>query len=136
MQTRVRRCKGDTASSTTTVALVVFLLLGLLMLIVQYGLYFNTQQRAAAAADRAISVARWPDATEEQGEAAGLDFLEGARISGAPTVEVTRGVDEVQAIVTLTPRTVENLVPIEWTVTATATAPVERFIPEDEREQP
>ncbi|HEY3143830.1 MAG TPA: TadE/TadG family type IV pilus assembly protein [Acidimicrobiales bacterium] len=123
--------RGDEGLASTTVALVMPLVLLLLTVIVQYGLYYNAQQRAAAAADRAISVSRWADATEEEGEAAGMAFLKGAKLAGA-TVDVNKTPDEVTATVT---GTSEELIPFEWAVSVTASAPVERFIPEPERER-
>lgn len=99
------------------------------MLVVQAGVYWNTQQRATAAAKRAAAAASLTSGTQASGEQAGWDFLEGAIIQGAD-VEVERGPDEVTATVT---GEVAQVVPgITFDVTAVETMPVERFIPESE----
>jgi hypothetical protein len=51
-----------------------------------------------------------------------------------PTIDVDKGPEEVRAFVEVR---VDPLVPLAaWTITAEATAPVERFIPEPERDDP
>jgi len=99
------------------------------MLVVQAGVYWNTQQRATAAAKRAAATASLTTGTEASGQEAARDFLEGATIRGAQ-VRVDRGADEVTATVT---GDVARVVPgITFEVTAVETMPVERFIPENE----
>jgi hypothetical protein len=99
------------------------------MLVVQAGVYWNTQQRATAAAKRAAAAASLTTGTEASGEQAGRDFLDGATIQGAD-VQVERGAEEVTATVT---GDVARVVPgVTFEVTAVETMPVERFIPENE----
>jgi hypothetical protein len=106
----------------------------MLSLIVQYGLNYHAHQRAAGAADRAVAVARWNDASEADGEAAGMVFLQAGEMLVEPTIDVDKGPEEVRAFVEVR---VDPLVPLAaWTITAEATAPVERFIPEPERDDP
>jgi TadE-like protein len=128
------RCRGDGGTSTTSVALVFLLMLFMLSLIVQYGLNYHAHQWAAGAADRAVAVARWNDASEADGEAAGMVFLQAGEMLVEPTIDVDKGPEEVRAFVEVR---VDPLVPLAaWTITAEATAPVERFIPEPERDDP
>jgi Flp pilus assembly protein TadG len=99
------------------------------MLVVQAGVYWNTQQRATAAAKRAAAMASLTTGTEASGEQAGRDFLDGVAIRNAQ-VDVDRGPDEVTATVT---GDVARVVPgVTFEVTAVESMPVERFIPENE----
>jgi Flp pilus assembly protein TadG len=99
------------------------------MLVVQAGVYWNTQQRATAAAKQAANAAAMTTGTEATGMEAGQNFLEGATIEGAH-VDVDRGPEEVTATVT---GDVAQVVPgVHFTVTAVEVVPVERFIPENE----
>ena len=102
----------------------------LVILVVQAGLYYHSHQRATAAAERAVAAARTPSGTESDGQAAAQLFLNGAPLDGA-SVQVDRGAEEVEATVT---GYAPQLVPgFSWLVEATAVAPAERFIPENER---
>jgi len=131
------RCRGDAGTSTTSVALVFLLLLFMISVIVQYGLNYHAHQRAAGAADRAVSVARWADASAADGIEAGMVFLEGGELLIDPSIVVDKGVDEVTASVEVEVAPASSLVPLAaWTITAEATAPVERFIPEPDRDDP
>jgi hypothetical protein len=99
------------------------------MLVVQAGVYWNTQQRATAAAKQAAAAAALSTGTEASGVEAGRNFLDGATIDSAD-VDVDRGPEEVTATVT---GDVAQVVPgISFTVTAVEVVPVERFIPENE----
>jgi Flp pilus assembly protein TadG len=110
-------------------AMLMPAVLFMVMLVVQAGVYWNTQQRATAAAKRAASAASLTTGTEVSGEEAGRDFLDGATIRDAQ-VQVERGPEEVTATVT---GGVARVVPgVSFTVTAVETMPVERFIPEDQ----
>jgi len=131
------RCRGDGGSSSTSVALVFLLVLTMISLIVQYGLNYHAHQRAAGAADRAVSVARLSDADAEDGRSAGMVFLEGGELLTNPSIEVDEGPDDVSAFVQVQVSPANSLVPFAtWTITAEDPAPIERFIPEPERENP
>jgi hypothetical protein len=131
------RCRGDGGSSSTSVALVFLLVLTMISLIVQYGLNYHAHQRAAGAADRAVSVARLSDADAEDGRAAGMVFLEGGELLTNPSIEMDEGPDDVTAFVQVEVSQANSLVPFAtWTITAEDSAPNERFIPEPERENP
>jgi Flp pilus assembly protein TadG len=111
-------------------AMLMPIVLFMVMLVVQAGVYWNTQQRATAAAKRAAQAAALTTGTEASGLAAAETFLDGAAIEN-PRVQVERGFDEVEVTVT---GTAEQVVPgIVFTVTAVETVPVERFIAEDEQ---
>lgn len=130
-----RPLEDDDGSSTTTVALVFLLLMVLLSVIVQYGLNYHAHQRAAGAADRAVSVARWPGAGPEEAVDAGMVFLEDSELMSEPSIVIDHGTDEVTATVQVEVAAANSLVPFAtWNITAQATAPVERFVPEPERE--
>jgi len=126
----VSRRRDDSGIGAVTTALMMPALLVMIMLVVQAGLYWHAHQRASAAADQAAASAATPTGTEQGGRQAAQMFLDGAPIEGS-WVQVVRGPEEVQATVG---GTAPQLVPgISFAVEATATAPVERFIPEDER---
>jgi hypothetical protein len=119
------------------VAIVILLLMVLLSVVVQYGLNYHAHQRAAAAADRTVSVARWPDAGRDEAVAAGMAFLEGTELLTNPSIVIEEGAEEVTATVNVEVTRANSLVPFAtWDITAQATAPVERFVPEPERESP
>lgn len=123
------RRRDDRGLAALMTAILMPAVLFMTMLVVQAGVYWNTQQRATAAAKRAAATASLSTGTEASGEQAGWDFLEGATIR-QPDVQVQRGPDEVTATVT---GQVAQLVPgVTFEVTAVETMPVERFIPENE----
>jgi Flp pilus assembly protein TadG len=125
-----RRRADDSGVGAVTTALMMPALLMMIMLVVQAGLYWHAHQRASAAADRAAAAAATPTGSEQAGRQAAQLFLDGAPLQGA-SVQVERGAEEVEATVT---GTAPRLVPgISFQVQATASAPVERFIPEDQR---
>jgi Flp pilus assembly protein TadG len=123
--------RDDAGVSVVTTAMLFPGVLFLILLVVEAGLYFHAAQRASAAADRAVEAARSVDATEEDGEAAGDAFLAGAPLLGSDVDVTFSSDDEVVATVT---GTAHQLVPgIALEVTAVASAPRERFVPEPER---
>lgn len=126
----MRRRRGDSGIGAVTTALMMPALLFMIMLVVQAGLYWHAHQRASAAAERAAAAAATPTGTEQGGRQAAQMFLDGAPLDGS-WVRVLRGAEEVEATVGGTaPRLVPGLT---FSVEATASAPTERFIPEDER---
>jgi Flp pilus assembly protein TadG len=106
-------------------------LLVLLMLAVQFGLWAHASQLARAAADEAAYIAALPDASEQAGRAAAVGLLTQAGNLGAVTITVDRQPDTVIATVSgVAPQVVPGF---GWSVSATAAAPVERFIPQESR---
>ena len=115
-------------------AIIFPVLLGLTLIVVQAGLYYHYKQRAAAAARQGAAAAAALGGSQEAGEAAAGDFLVNVPLGDgvpAPVIDVTVGADEVTVTVE---GTFDPLVPIGTsTVTASATAPLEEFVPEPER---
>jgi Flp pilus assembly protein TadG len=125
-----RHDRGDRGVAALTTAIIFPAVLFMVMLIVQAGLLYHAQQRASAAAHRAAAAAAGVDGDEASGRQAALVFMDGAPIDH-PAVSVQRGADEVVATVT---GDGPELVPgIHWHVRATAAAPTERFVPENQR---
>lgn len=117
--------------SVLVTAIVMPAVLFLLMLSVQAGVFWHARQRADAAATRAAAAAAREGGTAADGHSAADDFLAGAPLDNA-TVSVTVDADQAEATVT---GTAPALVPgVVWQVHASAAAPVERFIPETERQ--
>ena len=115
-------------------AIVFAWLLPLTFLVVQAGLYYHAKQRAAAAADHGAAAAAAAGGNEAAGEEAAAAFLADMPVgqnADLPVIEVDVNGDEVEVTV------VADLDPMidigTWSVSATATAPVERFIPEPDR---
>lgn len=109
-------------------------LLVLTLLIVQAGLYYHAKQRAAAAADYGAAAAAADGGNAAVGRAAAAQFLEDMPIGAggvSPSVDVEVNADDV--VVTVSGQ-INPIVRLgTWVVTASASAPVEDFIPEPER---
>lgn len=126
------RRHGEAGMTTSQVAILMPALLFWIMLIVQYGLWYHAKQVADAAAAEAVDAAQTPAGTAALGEEAALGFLSSSGNLEAPVVSVERHADVVVAIVQ---GDAPQLVPgFSWSVTGRAEAPVERFIPENERQ--
>lgn len=127
-----RRWRGEAGMTTTQVTILMPVLLFWIMLIVQYGLWYHAKQVANAAAAEAVDAAQTPAGTAVLGERAAQDFLASSGNLSTPIVSVERDLDRVVAEVR---GDAPRLVPgFSWSVTARAEAPVERFVPENERE--
>ncbi len=109
-------------------------LLVLTLLIVQAGLYYHAKQRAAAAADHGAAAAAAAGGNAAAGRSAAADFLADMPIGEhgkRPQVTVDPSADQVRVTVT---GEIDPIIRMgTWTVTATATAPIEQFVPEPER---
>lgn len=117
--------------TTSQVAIVFPALLFWIMLIVQYGLWYHAKQVADTAAAEAIDAAQTPSGTAQDGEAAARSFLASSGNLQGVTIDVHR---DAATVVVEVRGDAPQLVPgISWSVTSRAEAPVERFIPEDER---
>ena len=126
-----RRSHGDRGMTTSQVAIVFPALLLFIMLIVQYGLWFHAKQVADTAAAEALDAAQTPTGSADDGHRAAQSFLAGSGNLDEVTIDVERDLEQVQVVIT---GAAPQLVPgFAWNVTATARAPVERFIPEPER---
>lgn len=134
---RVDPSQHDAGIAAVSVAILFPAILALVFTVIQAGIYYHTQQWAAAAADRAVDRAAQAGSTLEEGQAAGLDFLAGS-ICGDPLVEPSAppsgpGTAGERVRFTVTCQVPGPLASIAPEVSATSTAPVERFIPETER---
>lgn len=125
------RGRGEEGMTSTALAVLMPALLLWIMLIVQYGLWFHAKQVAGAAASEAVSAAKVPGGTGDEGRQAAQDFLAQSGNLDDVVVTVDRGDDRVQVEVT---GSAPRLVPgFEWSVTARAQSRVEQFVPEPER---
>lgn len=128
---RSRRAVGEAGITTTQLSVVFPALLMLIMLVVQFGLWSHGQQVANAAAAEGTDAAQVPGAIAADGEAAVRSFLAQAGHLDDVRVRVERGTQLVEVEVI---GDVRELVPgMSWSVTARSVAPVERFVPENER---
>lgn len=128
---RRRRGRDDRGLTTVELTIVAPLLFWWLMLIVQYGLWWHAKQVANAAAAEAVDVAQTPDGTAADGDAAARDFLAESGNLRNVAVTVDRGTEVVTVQVQGdAPRLVPGW---SWGVTARSEAPVERFVPAEER---
>lgn len=126
-----QRHTGESGMTTSQVAIVFPALLFFIMLIVQYGLWFHAKQVADTAAAEALDAAQTPTGTADDGHRAARSFLSSSGNLADVTIDVERDPEQVQVVITgNAPRLVLGFT---WNVTASARAPVERFIPESER---
>jgi len=125
----VARRHSEAGVTSTEVAVLMPVVIALVLVPFQVGLWWHAKQVADAAAQEAVDAAQVADATENDGMAAASWFLDQAGNLEDPQVTVTRSVDTVTVEVTgQAPRLL-----FTWSVTAVATGPVERFIPEPDR---
>jgi Flp pilus assembly protein TadG len=117
--------------STIQVAILFPAILFWLMLIVQYGLWWHAKQVANAAAAEAVNSAHISTGSENAGQRAAADYL--SQAGNLANVRIT--VDRTPTVVTAEIHgDAPQLVPgFSWSVTARSVAPVERFVPEDQR---
>ena len=107
------------------------IVIALVLVPFQVGLWWHAKEVADAAARQAVNAAQVENATDADGEEAARRFLDAAGNIGQPAVTVTRRAETVT--VEVTGRAPRLLPGFDWQVTARASAPLERFIPEPER---
>jgi Flp pilus assembly protein TadG len=127
----VLRQRGEAGLTSTEVAVLMPVVIALVLAPFQVGLWWHAKQVADGAARHAVDVAQVEGATEADGEAAAERFLDAAGNLEDPTVTVARGAETV--VVEVTGQAPRLLPGFDWQVTARASAPVERFIPEPDR---
>jgi hypothetical protein len=117
--------------TTIQVAILFPAVLFWLMLIVQYGLWWHAKQIANAAAAEAVDTAQVSTGSATAGERAAADYLRQA----GNLAEIRITVDRSPTVVIAEIRgDAPQLVPgFSCSVTARSVAPVERFVPEDQR---
>ncbi len=129
--TRASPRRSDCGMTTSQVAIVFPALLFFIMLIVQYGLWYHAKQVVDTAAAEAIDAAQTPLGTADDGERAAVEFLSSSGNLADVRIAVTRETETVTVMIT---GDAPQLVPgFAWQVRSTASAPVERFIPEADR---
>jgi Flp pilus assembly protein TadG len=127
-----RRLHDDEAGVIASqLAILMPALLLLIMLAVQFGLWAHASQLARAAADEAAYIAALPDSTDTAGQQAASSLLAQAGHLTDIRIDIDRTPDTVVATVAgVAPQVVPGF---RWTVSATAAAAPERFIPQGER---
>lgn len=125
------RRRGEDGLTSTQLAVVMPAFLFWIMLIVQYGLWAHARQVASAVAAEAVDAGQVAGAAPDAAERAARSFLAGAGNLDGQQVRVETGPDSITVRVEGRP---PQLVPgFAWRVTAVAEAPLERFVPADER---
>ena len=123
--------RSEEGLTSTELAVVMPILIALVLVPFQVALWWHARQVADAAARDAVDAAQVATATEDDGIRAAEWFLEAAGNVTDPQVTVTRTAETVRVEVTGTaPRILPGF---DWQVTARASGPTERFIPEPDR---
>jgi Flp pilus assembly protein TadG len=124
---RRRRRRDDSGAGSLELVLVFPALLLLILAIVQFGLWYEAEHAAIAAAQQGAQAARVRGGTAAAGQRAAAEFLHVAAptLVEQPGVSVTRSSTTAQATVT---GFVESLIPfVHLHVSAHSSAPVEAF---------
>jgi Flp pilus assembly protein TadG len=125
------RWQHDDGMIASQLAILMPALLVLLMLAVQFGLWAHASQLARAAADEAAYTAALPHVTTEAAQAAAAGLLAQAGHLTDIRIVIDRTDELVVATVT---GVAPQLTPgFRWSVSATAAAAPERFIPQGQR---
>lgn len=125
------RFKNEGGLTSTELAVLMPVLIVLVLVPFQVALWWHAHQIADAAAREAVDATQVATATEDDGIRAAEWFLDAAGNIAEPEVTVTRTAQEVSVEVTgRAPRLVPGF---DWAVSAYATGPVDRFIPEPDR---
>jgi sensor c-di-GMP phosphodiesterase-like protein len=123
--------RAERGLTSTELAVVMPVIIALVLVPFQVALWWHARQVAEAAAREGLDAAQVVAATEDDGIRAAEWFLDAAGNLTEPDVSVTRTADTVTVDVTgRAPRIIPGL---DWQVTAHASGPVERFIPEPDR---
>lgn len=125
------RTSSERGLTSTELAVVMPVLIALVLVPFQVALWWHARQIADAAATEAVDAAQVATATETDGLRAAQWFLDAAGNITDPEVTVVRTAETVT--VEVTGRAPRLLPGFDWEVTATASGPIERFIPEPER---
>lgn len=124
----MRRRRGEEGLTATQLAVVMPALLFWISLTVQYGLWFHARQVAGAAAAEGVDAGQVAGAGAGDAEAAARSFLaQAGNLRDAEVVVTSAGGDVTVRVSGRAPRLVPGF---DWGVTAVATSPLERFVPE------
>ena len=127
----VRQLRDEQGVIASQLAILMPALLLLIMLAVQFGLWAHASQLARAAADEAAYIAALPGSTDAAGQGAAAGLLAQAGHLGEVRIDIDRTDETVVATVAgVAPQVVPG---VRWSVSATAAAAPERFIPQGER---
>jgi Flp pilus assembly protein TadG len=127
----LRQLHDEDGVIASQLAILMPALLLLIMLAVQFGLWAHASQLARAAADEAAYIAALPDSTDTAGQIAASSLLAQAGHLADVRIDIDRTPDSVVATVAgVAPQVVPGF---RWSVSATAAAAPERFIPQNER---
>lgn len=121
------RTRDDRGAGSLEMVLVFPALLVLILAIVQFGLWYEAEHAAIAAAQQGAQAARLQGGSAAAGKLAATGFLHEAAptLVEQPAVRVTRSATTAQAIVT---GFVVSLIPgLHLQVSASSSAPVEAF---------
>ena len=127
---RTVRRGGDRGGATVEFVIAIPLLMLILLFVPQAAVWYHGTHVAQAAANRALDAAAALGGSATQGENAGNATLTalGSGVLHDTHVTVVRTATDVRVDIT---GTAETVVPgVRWTVHATATGPVERFVPD------
>jgi hypothetical protein len=125
------RTSSERGLTSTELAVVMPVLIALVLVPFQMALWWHARQIADAAATEAVDAAQVATATETDGLRAAQWFFDAAGNLTDPEVTIVRTAEVVTVEVT---GSAPRLLPgFDWDVTATASGPIERFIPEPER---
>lgn len=124
--------RAEAGAGSTELVLVMPVVLLMVLLAVQFGLYLHAAQVVEAAAQEGVEAARGERAAANEGQARAVRFLESTGGVQAPAVSAQRSATGVR--VTVTGQAPEVVPGLALGVSSTATGPVERFIPEPQRE--
>jgi TadE-like protein len=114
--------------ATLEAVIVIPVAVVLTMLVIQYVLVWHARNIAEAAAQNGLRVARGYQATGAQGQASASDYLRtvAGHMLDHPGVTVDRG---ATVVVVTVHGTVSSVIPFgSFSVTETATGPVEKFV--------
>ena len=126
-----QRAAGETGAATTALVLILPVVLVMVMLVVQFALAFHARQVVTAAAQDAALAATATGATPDAADTTARHVLASAGTGLLRDTDVNVNADADRVHVTVT-GTVANVVPgVEFTVSGTSDAPVERFRPQE-----
>jgi Flp pilus assembly protein TadG len=118
--------------ASTSLAIAFPAILFLIFLTVQAGIHYHARQWAAAAADRAVDRAAEVGGTDAAASSEAAAFLADSFCTSDSPISLDRDNDSGTVTATVTCTVPGPLAP--WPARARSTAPLERFIPETERE--
>lgn len=125
--------RGEEGSAAITFAVLVPVLIFAVLTPVQVALWWHARQAADLAVEEAIDAAQPAMASSADGEAAARSVLSQVGSLREVSVNVTRSAATVTAEVE--GRAAQLLIGPRWPVTVRASAPVERFIAQPQRQR-